>query len=68
MSKKVRAEYVVFTYSNIIGSNKLALEKVDFGWKGNSFTSEEEAIKELIAEDKTFEDFIILKTVYIEDF
>lgn len=36
------------------------------GWQVNSFDTEEEAIKALIKEDRTYEDFLILKQVRIQ--
>lgn len=63
----VRHSYVVYEFNMVMGSKKhLALQKVEFSnWKCNSFKSEEEAIKALIADKKTYEEYVILKQVYI---
>lgn len=68
MDKDTLIKYVVYELNNVMGSKRhKALEKVEFdGWQANSFDTEEEAIKALIKEDRTYEDFLILKTVKIE--
>jgi len=50
-----------------MGSEKhLALEKVEFkGWKSNSFDTEEEAVKALLDDEKTYQDYVIIKQIYI---
>jgi hypothetical protein len=64
---EIRKKYVVYELNNVMGSEKhKALQKVEFlGWKTNSFDTEDEAIQALIDDTKTYEDFIILKEVYI---
>jgi hypothetical protein len=63
----IRERYVVYELNNIMGNqNYKALEKVEFkGWKHNSFESEKEAIQALIEDDKTYQEYVILKQVYI---
>ena len=46
-------------------SRHKALEEVDFEDISNAFDTEEEAIEALIEDRKTYEDFLILKTVHI---
>lgn len=60
-------KYKVYELNNVMGSSQhKALEEVSFkGWQSNSFDTEEDAINALIKDGKTFEDFLILKTVYI---
>lgn len=64
---EAKIEYIVYEMNNVMGSEKhKALEKVEFsGWKHNGFDTEEEAIQALIDDEKTYEDFVILRTVYI---
>ena len=59
--------YVVYELNNVMGSEKhKALQKVEFsGWISNSFESEEEAIKALVTDKKKYEDYVILKQIYI---
>lgn len=68
MDKDISIKYVVYELNNVMGSKKhQALEMVSFeGWQVNSFDTEEEAIKALIKEDRTYEDFLILKQVRIQ--
>ena len=63
-------KYKVYELNNVMGSSKhKALEEVNFqGWQSNNFDTEEEAINALIEDGKTFEDFVILKTVYITNY
>ena len=60
-------KYKVYELNNIMGSSKhKALEEVEFkGWKSNSFDTEEEAVQAILDDEKTYEDYIILKTVFI---
>lgn len=60
-------KFVVFGFNKVMGSEKhIALEKVEFrGWKTNSFDTEDEAIEALIEDGKTYEDFVILREVFI---
>ncbi len=64
---EVRKMFVVYELNRVMGSEKhLALQKVEFkGWQSNGFDTEEEAIKCLVDNDKTYEDFVILKQIYI---
>lgn len=63
----ISKKYVVYELNNVMGSERhKALEKVEFkGFRSNSFESEEEAIEALVEDDKTYEDYVILKQVYI---
>lgn len=63
----VNKKYVVYELNRVLGSERhLALEKVEFkGWVFNNFDTEEEAIQALINDEKHYEDYIILKQVYI---
>jgi hypothetical protein len=63
----VRVKYVVYELNRVMGSEKhLALEKVEFrGITSNWFETEEEAIQALVEDKKTYEDYVILKQVYI---
>ena len=60
-------KYKVYELNNVMGSPKhKALEEVEFkGWKPNSFDTEKEAIEAILEDEKTYEDYIILKTVFI---
>lgn len=60
-------KYVVYELNNVMGSERhKALEKVDFkGWKSNNFDTEEEAIQALVDDEKTYEDYVILRQVYL---
>lgn len=60
-------KYVVYELNRVMGSEEhLALEKVEFkGWVVNNFDTEEEAIQALINDEKHYEDYVILKQVFI---
>lgn len=60
-------KYKVYTHNTVMQSEKhLALEEVKFkGWRGKGFDTEEEAIEAIKEEGRTYEEFIILKTVRI---
>ena len=60
-------KYKVYELNNVMGSPKhKSLEEVEFkGWKSNSFDTEKEAIEAILEDEKTYEDYIILKTVFI---
>ena len=60
-------KYVVYELNRVMGSEKhLALEKVEFkGYISNSFDTEEEAIRALIDDEKYYDDYVILKQVYL---
>lgn len=60
-------KYVVYELNRVMGSAKhLALEKIEFkGWVSNNFDTEEEAIQALINDEKSYEDYVILKQVFI---
>jgi len=63
----IHKKYVVYELNKVMGSEShLALEKVNFkGWKSNSFDTEEEAIQALVDDEKTYEDFVILRQIHI---
>ena len=63
----VQIKYVVYELNRVMGSEKhLALEQVDFkGLTSNWFETEEDAIRALVENEKTYEDYVILKQVYI---
>jgi hypothetical protein len=60
-------KYVVYELNRVMGSEKhLALEKLEFkGWVSNNFDTEEEAIQALINDEKHYDDYVILKQVFI---
>lgn len=68
---KAVKKYVVCKLNPVMGSEShLALEEVQFdnGWTNNSFDTEEEAIQQLIDENRTYQDYIILRKVYIKPY
>lgn len=62
-----KTKYVVYELNRLIGSEShLTLQKVEFsGWQSNNFNTEEEAIEALIKDEKTYDDYIILRQVYL---
>mgnify|MGYP003456137577 FL=1 len=60
-------KYVVYELNRVMGSEKhLALEMVNFkGFVSNSFDTEDDAIKALINDNRQYEEYVILKQVYI---
>jgi hypothetical protein len=64
---EIHVKYVVYELNRVMGSEKhLSLGEVAFkGWKSNYFETEEDAIKALVEDEKTYEDYVILKQVYI---
>jgi hypothetical protein len=61
----VHEKYVVYELNRVMGSEKhLALQRVDLP-QYNGFDTEKEAIQCLIENKKTFEDYVILKQIYI---
>lgn len=67
-------KFKIYELKNVLGSyqNKSlssqlrVLEEFTFnGFKQNAFNTEEEAIISLMEDGRTFEEFVILKTVYI---
>lgn len=62
---EVSESYVIFELNQIMGNNEhLSLKKVDF-LPFNNFDTEKEAIEALIENNKTFENFLILKQIFI---
>lgn len=64
---EIEKKYVVYELNKVMGSSShLALEEVDFeGWVDNSFDTEDEAIEALIKDGKVWQDFVILRQVFI---
>ena len=66
---EVSTRYVIYKLKPIMGSDSQALVKVLFkGFDSNMFETEQEAIDCLVKNGMTFNDYIILKQVYITDF
>lgn len=60
---RIITRYRIYELNKIMGSDKhLALEKVSVDWD-SAFDSEELALKALIDNEKTNEEYLILKTV-----
>lgn len=64
---EVLKKFVVYKLNRVIGSEAhLALKKVVFkGWKSNNFDTEEEDVKALVDDEKSYQDYVILKQIYI---
>jgi hypothetical protein len=64
---EILKKYVVYELNRVMGSEKhLALKKLEFkGWVSNNFDTEEEAIQALINDEKHYEDYVILKQVFL---
>lgn len=64
---EINIRYVVYRYNNVMDSNEhKALERVSFkGFTYNHFETEQEAINALIADEKFYQDYVILKEVFI---
>lgn len=62
-------KYVVYELNQIMGSEKhLSLERVRFkGFSAIGFDTEEDAIQALIDEKKIYQDYVILKQVFIRE-
>ena len=62
-------KYKVYKLNKVLSSSEhKALEEVDFkNGVCNNFDTEEEAIHYLLDDEKTYEDYIILKTVFIRN-
>ncbi len=56
---EVHKNFIVYTLNNVM------IEKVCFKNVSNIFDTEEEAIQALVDENMTYEEFIIVKRVYI---
>jgi|TARA_B110000967_G_scaffold175774_1_gene188780 hypothetical protein len=67
---EVNKKYVIYELNNIMDSERQkSLEKVVFdGFESNSFDTEDEAIDVLIRDQKVYQDFVILREVYITDY
>lgn len=61
----VTEKYVVFELVNLLGSDKMGLQEVDFYLKSNCFDTEQEAIQALIEQEKFWMDYYILKQIRI---
>lgn len=66
---KINKKYKVYRLNNVMGSSEhKALEEAQFdGYKANSFDTEEEAVEALVEDEKTWDEYIILPTVFIEE-
>ena len=64
---EILTKYVIYEFNRVMGSERhLALQPIDFkGWKSNNFDSEQEAIQALIDDEKCYEDYTILKVIYL---
>lgn len=64
---EISKKYVIFKTKPIVNnSDYLALEEVSFDdWTTNAFDTEEDAIAKIVEKEWTYEDFYILKRVYI---
>lgn len=64
---EVVKKYKVYQLNNIMGSSKhKSLEEVELkGCKSNNFETEEDAIQAILNDKKVYEDYIILKTIFI---
>lgn len=67
---EVRKAYVVFKMNEVMGNEKhLSLEKVQFkGLVSNCFDSQKDAIRALIDDERTYQDYLILPSVYITNY
>jgi hypothetical protein len=64
----VNKTYVIYKLNNILNSDShQALEKVRL-IISNSFDTEDEAIQFLIDQKKTYQDYLILREVFISEF
>ena len=65
---KIDKTYVVYRLNHLPDTDtRSMLEKMDFsGWRVNNFKTEKEALEAIIADDLTYEDFIILKHYYLK--
>lgn len=63
MNRGVSIKYVVYELNNVMGSERhQALERVSFNdWVHNSFNTEEEAVKALVKDNRTYESFFNIK-------
>jgi len=63
----IEIKYVVYGLSKVMGSKgHLALTPVNFdGWVSNNFNTEDEAIQALVEDEKVFQDYVILKQVFL---
>jgi len=63
----VNKKFVVYELNNIMGNERhKSLEKVEFkGWRQNSFDTEEEAIQALVEDEKHYEEYLIIRSIYI---
>jgi len=62
----INKQFVVYELISIMGSDQKSLKKVKFkGWKQNSFESEDEAIQALVDDKLTYQNYVILREIYI---
>ncbi len=64
----IKKHYVVYELRNVMGNDEYkALSEIRFNnWKTNSFETEEDAIKAMIEDDMKYNDYVILKQIYID--
>jgi hypothetical protein len=67
---EVRKKYVIYELNNIMDSERQkSLEKIVFdGFESNSFDTEDEAMEVLLRNHKVYQNFVILREVYITDY
>ena len=66
MSKiEIVSRYTVYETVTLFGSNENSLQEVNFGGTINSFDTEEEAINALVKAEKTYKEYLIIKTVFL---
>ena len=64
---EISKRYEIYQLSPIMGSDKLALEKVELPGDYNSFFSRKEAEEAAIRHKLTYQSFIILRTIFIRN-
>ena len=64
----IKKHYVVYELRNVMGNDEYkALSEIRFiNWKTNSLETEEDAIKAMIEDDMKYNDYVILKQIYID--
>lgn len=66
----IKEYYKVYTLNPLLGNREnLSLEEVQFkGSQSNHFNSEKEAVETMIKDEMCWQDYVILKHVYITDY
>lgn len=67
MELKIKKKYVIYELNNILGNDKhQSLQKLEFkSWTNNNFNTEEEAIQALVNNKLLYENYIILRSIFI---